>query len=259
MSNSELDNEFDILYNNIRNNSAPGLDLYEKSVFLTKAQEQLVFNTFAPEGNKYFEGFENSEKRKRDLENLVRNYKAVKGGNTVTDISTATNSVTGLQLDNFDGYFINIPTDVFFVIQEVVTLETDENYEVLPISHDEVMLQIKNPFRKPLNTKLSKKVWRVNNSNGTNDRIEIIVPNGKLLQNYQMRYVKKPSPIVLTNLNAGEFAGSGLTIDGITAKTECELNPIVHRQIVDRAVLLAIEAYEKSRIQTFPQVSARNE
>ena len=42
MTNSEFSNEFDVLYQNIASNQAPGLDAYEKSVFLTMAQEQIV-------------------------------------------------------------------------------------------------------------------------------------------------------------------------------------------------------------------------
>ena len=42
MTNEEFSNEFDVLYNSITSNQAPGLDEYEKSVFLTKAQSQLV-------------------------------------------------------------------------------------------------------------------------------------------------------------------------------------------------------------------------
>jgi hypothetical protein len=37
MTNQEFINEFDILYNNIMSNQAPGLDEYEKSVYLTLA------------------------------------------------------------------------------------------------------------------------------------------------------------------------------------------------------------------------------
>jgi len=37
MTVTEMSNEFDILYNNIMSNQAPGIDEYEKSVFLTKA------------------------------------------------------------------------------------------------------------------------------------------------------------------------------------------------------------------------------
>ena len=42
MTNEEFNNEFDVLYNNITSNQAPGLDEYEKSVFLTKAQDDIV-------------------------------------------------------------------------------------------------------------------------------------------------------------------------------------------------------------------------
>ena len=37
MTTPEFSNEFDVLYNNIMSNAAPGLNEYEKSVFLTKA------------------------------------------------------------------------------------------------------------------------------------------------------------------------------------------------------------------------------
>lgn len=34
--NQEFSDEFDVLYNNISSNQAPGLDEYEKSLFLTR-------------------------------------------------------------------------------------------------------------------------------------------------------------------------------------------------------------------------------
>jgi hypothetical protein len=37
MTNPEFSDEFDIYYNNITSNQAPGLNEYEKSVFLTEA------------------------------------------------------------------------------------------------------------------------------------------------------------------------------------------------------------------------------
>lgn len=43
--------EFDILYNNITSNQAPGLNVYEKSLFLTKAQDELIKNYFIANHN----------------------------------------------------------------------------------------------------------------------------------------------------------------------------------------------------------------
>ena len=46
MTNYEFSNEFDILYNNISSNQAPGLDEYEKSVFLLVKQEMNIVEKY---------------------------------------------------------------------------------------------------------------------------------------------------------------------------------------------------------------------
>lgn len=73
MTAQEFSNEFNILYNNISSNGAPGLDEYEKSVFLSKAQEELIKTYFNPLGNKYREGFDDSPKRQEDFKQLIAN------------------------------------------------------------------------------------------------------------------------------------------------------------------------------------------
>ena len=72
MDHIEFSNEFDVLYNNIMSNAAPGLNEYEKSVFLTKGQEEIVKNYFNPKGNKYGEGMDDSPKRQIDFSELIK-------------------------------------------------------------------------------------------------------------------------------------------------------------------------------------------
>lgn len=72
MTNLEFSNEFDVLYNNITSNQAPGLDEYEKSVFLTKAQDEIVKAYFNPKTNKVQEGFDGNEKRQIDFSMIMR-------------------------------------------------------------------------------------------------------------------------------------------------------------------------------------------
>lgn len=248
MTTTEFSNEFDILYNNLRNNSAPGIDMYEKSVLLTKAQEQLVLNYYRKDGNKYFEGFENSEKRKKDLEKLIVNYK----------ISASFTETPDFSISKLKSYVVPIPSNVMFIIQEQVKVGS-EFFNVVPVSHDEIMLQKSNPFRQP-STTISNKAWRLDNTLGSGENsIEVIMPQSSVITEYQMRYLKKPNPIILTNLDEGEFTGMNLSIDGETEEATSELNPTIHRQIVDRAVELALEAYEKGRIQSFPMIASRNE
>ena len=62
MTNQEFSNEFDVLYNSIMSNQAPGLDEYEKSVFLTKAQDEIIKSYFNPRKNKTQEGFDANER-----------------------------------------------------------------------------------------------------------------------------------------------------------------------------------------------------
>ena len=107
MTTQEFSNEFDVLYNNIMSNQAPGLDEYEKSVFLTKAQSEILKNYFNPKGNKYQEGFDDSEKRQIDFSTLI---KAVKPATYV-----------GSSYVKFDdrSQLFQMPSDILFVLNEV--------------------------------------------------------------------------------------------------------------------------------------------
>ena len=73
MTLQEFNTNFDLLYNNIASNQAPGLDEYEKSVFLTKAQEELVISLYDGR-NSSGESFENTEEARRSLSSLVKTY-----------------------------------------------------------------------------------------------------------------------------------------------------------------------------------------
>ena len=73
MDNSEILNRFDVLYNNIMSNQAPGLDAYEKSVFWNKATLEVLKNHLNPKGNKYTEGYDYSAKRQLDFGSLTVN------------------------------------------------------------------------------------------------------------------------------------------------------------------------------------------
>lgn len=73
MNNPEILNRFDVLYNNIMSNQAPGLDEYEKSVFWNKATLEVLKNHINPKGNKYAEGYDYSAKRQLDFGSLTVN------------------------------------------------------------------------------------------------------------------------------------------------------------------------------------------
>lgn len=76
MNNSEILNRFDVLYNNIMSNQAPGLDAYEKSVFWNKATLEVMKNHLNPKGNKYTEGYDFSAKRQVEFSELTKTKSA---------------------------------------------------------------------------------------------------------------------------------------------------------------------------------------
>ena len=74
MTISEFSDQFDVLYNNITSNQAPGLNEYEKSLFLTKAEKEIVKNYFSANsaGNTLKQGFDDSAKRQADFSVLMK-------------------------------------------------------------------------------------------------------------------------------------------------------------------------------------------
>ena len=135
MTNTEFSNEFDILYNSIATSSAPGIDIYEKSVYLTKAQLEIIKNYYNPKGNKYQEGFEQTEKRRRDLEQLVKDFKT-------TTFDDFTESVLSSKIGKYSK-LVKLPEKLFLIVYESVDFvdcfASKEIFstEVKPITHDE--------------------------------------------------------------------------------------------------------------------------
>lgn len=249
MTTTEFSNEFDILYDNIASKAAPGLDLYEKSVYLTKAQLELVKNKYNYKGNKYQTGFEASEKRRVDLKELIRDYKS--------NIQISSNDNISLS-----SYFFRIPSDTMFIIHEqckIIDLSCKgrvyKTINVKPKTHDEYNIQINNPFKKPDNSI----IWRLDYFShvGGTKNIELISDLEPAI--YKMRYIKYPRPIILTNLNEENFDGEGLSIDGQINEQTSELDKEVHQEILDRAVELATRDYRENSLQGKIQTNVRNE
>lgn len=228
MTNQEFSNEFDILYNNITSNQAPGLDEYEKSVFLTKAQDEIVKAYFNPKLNKPQEGFDGNEVRQIDFSMIMRtvNY----DGFSDATFDNRPNSKK-VSLDGNIMMFINEFADV--TRSDNLEGEKSVRLTVIPLDYREYSRLMSKPYKRPL----QYQAWRIlDNSNGQNTAEIIIGPNDKLI-NYSIRYVKKPQAIILSDLD-------GVTLDGgVPNHQECELDPILHHEILQRAVELAKAAY----------------
>lgn len=244
MTTQEFSSEFDILYNNIMSNAAPGLDEYEKSVFLTKAQEEILKNYFNPKGNKYQEGFDDNEKRQIDFSGLV----------TAITIPSYSSSQY-IKIDDRSLLFL-MPNDMLFALNEVCEI-TENNINrlvnVVPISFIEYSRLISKPYKRPL----KNQCWRLISSSSKKNRVfELILPFGSIVPgSYRIRYISRPAPIILVDLST-EYPG--LSINGITSVTECELDPSIHYEILQRAVELAKSTYTGD-LRTMVELGQRSE
>jgi hypothetical protein len=225
MNIQEFSNSFDTLLQpyiakesfSEQNNLA--FDEYEKSIFLTKAQEQIVLELY--------QELEQSEEVRKYLSNLIKtdNYVPV-GEQDETLIN-----------NNFKSYKVEISNDILFMIYEQCTLSDENNcinnkvVSVVPTIHDDLDKVLKNPFKSPNN----RKVIRLDFDN----KIELISKYN--ISNYKVRYLKKPNPIILVELE------DNLSINnGDTQVSNGETNPILHERIVQRAVQLAVQSKVKS-------------
>ncbi len=232
MTTVEFSDEFDVLYNNIKSQSAPGLDGYEKSLFLTLAQEELVEKAYRGQ-NIFRESFEETEFLRRNLDKLVKQI--------VIDSTT--------ELDPEDkitehSVFFEIPQDLMFITFDELTVSKEgcqdtKKLSITPITQDEYILQKSNPFRQPEITLRSSRAWRLDYGNHTSRTIEIVPPKDVTVDSYKVRYIKRPRAIIVENI-----ASLGLTIRGLNAVTQCELDDVIHRHILNRAVELAKIHYE---------------
>lgn len=309
MTIKEFSDQFDVLYNNITSNQAPGLNEYEKSVFLTKAQDEIVKNYFSPnsKGNNLQQGFDDSEKRQIDFSMLMR---TVKGTTVTASVNIHSGSNTG---------YYAMPTDILLYINEVLhVLRGGNNCQltVVPVSFTEYNRLMSKPFKRPL----KNQAWRLITSGAASSYIytdyagiasiiasisgvtatssaifttingkELAVDSNKLkvedrylkadgtltstatealdissksaditaninktvpasstvveiipgpndtISDYIVRYVARPTPIILEDLEYEDVTLGG----GLTQATNCMLDPILHEEILQRAVELA--------------------
>lgn len=215
----EFYNEFNVLYNNIMSNKAPGLDEYEISVLLTLAQEELVLSLY--KGSQITgSSFEGTEESRRYLSNLIKTDKPTMVGSFVKGTPTV----------------YTLPIDVLMITHESGFIKSKheclngKRLTVIPTKQDELDKILQNPFRGPSD----KRALRLDISSS---QVEIIS-----LQeiDYTIRYLKKPEPIILKDLAPEE-----VSIEGKTAEATCELHTSLHKLIIKRAVELAKASYGK--------------
>lgn len=214
MKANEFSLEFDVLYNNIMSDVAPGLNAYEKSVFLTKAQEALVLQLYNGNTN----SFEVGEIDRKFLSNLVKEVAPLYMS------STTKNSLL------YTSY--KLPEDHLFTTYEYVNSDgescSSDGVDIIPTRLDELRHYIRNPF----------KGIKANDILRLDKEGDVLLVSKQPVKDYSIYYLRKPYPIILEDLEE-----EGVSINGktkpLSEEEVCELPDILHRQIIIQAVQMA--------------------
>lgn len=219
--------EFDLMYNNIMSNQAPGLDEYEKSVLLTQAQDgvvQMLYN------GSLKDSFEETESVTAFLSPLVCQ-------GTGTSVENPPYQIVS------DSVVYSLPLNLMYRTYESCTLSTDMCGEttsveavVVPVTQDDFWRTYRDPFRNSNKRRVLRLDYsRITTNNGTTMAVtkysELVGASGCTITAYKLRYIRRPNPIILA---------SGLPeINGETTAMTCELDEALHETILTEAVKAA--------------------
>lgn len=201
MTLEELSNEFDVIVNSYDNSQSLVFNEYEKSIYLTKAQEYIIKDLYR--------NYEGTEELNSYLKTLIK------------DKTYPIEDSTNIELD--------YPDNFLYILKEYANINTtcksNNRVDVLPITQDEYNEVVENPFRGS-----KSKVLRLEEN-----KIKLITDLPII--SYTMTYLSNPSPIILVDLP------NGLTINNKSKKsTTIETSESIHREILDKAVQLAIQS-----------------
>lgn len=221
MSN-EFDNELFKLYETGVTPTPIQLNEYEKSVYLTKAQEAIVDSLYAE--------YDSTELVRRQLHNLVY----------VNSIDI-TNDIYKSDIMGYTQYRIlcstlyTASTSIKAILNEYVTLTTscgDSMLYVTPVKQDELIKILGNPFRTANDNRALRIEDRYLNAN----TLKLICKSFEEVQNitYNVVYLRNPKPIILEDLR-------NITInDESKQSTSIDLSEDLHRKIIEIAVSMVL-------------------
>ena len=234
MNTQEFSSGFDTLLDSYAHQNTYGrdaseadirVDEYEKSVFLTQAQEEVALSLYNGR-NSSLQGFEETEELRRYLSNLVEEAE-------LSPLTSTSGKPIGIDSKS---KFFTLPQNLWMITCESVLIsdgscESHTTQDVYPVRQDEYHKIKKNPFRGAN----SRRALRLDLSE---NNVEIVSKYN--VTTYYVRYLRRLKPIIVAPLD-------DQSIEGISTVTECEMPVYLHQRILERAVDMAVARVQKTR------------
>ena len=269
MTGKEMNDEFDLLYDTA-SAEAPGLDNFEKSMFLTKGMYELTEKNFNEYLHNASRGFHDDEVNRDALKGFISSAvvelektpvkssdeaaaEAMMSDGRVVDPNAYT--MQKIEPTTENSYFFQRPSDSMGVIHEDVILKPKVDTvkvnrklvaNVTPIRYDHIDRLMKNPFMRPRHDL----AFRLNHSDYDGTSLSEIICDAKYVAyQYRLKYVKRPYPIILENLDSG-WDGELISIESqvlpyLEPKYEDNIRAIAENIRVDLYSNTYTELYKK--------------
>jgi len=215
----EWENGFDLLYQNITSNQAPGLNAYEKSVFLTEAEYSVYVAL-------YNGTLRNSFEETEELTSYLATHVCQE------DCSVASNAPKLIDKSKV----FELPEDLLFITLEICSVDVEgcgvKQAIVVPVTQDEFWRTHRNPFKRQNGDRVLRLAYGSSDTFGNGlyaSRYSELVSDNDIVK-YTVRYLRKPEPIILEDLP------DGLTIEGESKAMTCKLPEALHQAILEEAV-----------------------
>jgi len=277
MTAKEMSDEFDLLYDSAKE-EAPELNVYEKSVFLTKGMLEIAEARHKDYLNRPSRGFHDDELNRDALKGFIASAVIEYEKNPVISskrMAEESRAIAGQEINEEDfqeskvektvpwSKFFKRPLDSMGVLYEDVIIQPRKVRDrrrkrtvavVTPVRYDHVIRLLRNPFTQP-----SEEVaFRLDHSDYDGYSMsEIICHKDYSPLRYRVKYIKTPYPIILGDLDE-LYPDMGLSIEGKTKPYDrvgsnnqaTNIDNTIHHEIVQRGVELAIRHYRENTLQT---------
>lgn len=235
MTLQEISDTFDVKMSGLLGAERTGthtllLDEFEKSVFLTEAQEELITSLYNGRNSANM-SFEQTEELRKYLSMMYLE----------AAVESEKGDITKGHIDVFDAlipedpasYRVNMDmTDKWIIVHEKALIMDEDlcnggtRADVMPVTLDELDKISRNPFRGPN----KRRVLRYQLSDtGT------YLMSKYDIKAYHITYLRRPEPIILAVFD------DGLALRGKTEPSVGSLDESLHRVIVDMAVQKALQ------------------
>lgn len=226
-----------------------GYDDTEVSRFLNLAQILIINEKHFANRNRLGEGFEIGSKREIELNDLKRSATVWFDPNTDTwefknyaGDMTFTVTMTNDFIMNLSAVMFEIPTEILYIENDSVDLDYNgtlvRNINVKNVNEDNlasIFSNPPNPFAIPDRTVAYRTVEKLDSAD-TNKTIKLIIDSTAEFKRWNVTYIKRPIDIVIDILTPNNAV-------------DCELDEIIHNDIVFKAVELALGAIGSEKTQ----------